>query len=668
MVKSLLDGSVNFPEDRTLDAEDADYDASVYDSVIEGVPVTIALGQAKYAFIDKNIIYYPVYLVKDQKVDTQIGVYEVLADKVPNLLDEDGDLNISLMGRPLIYSFVTKQLLEEASTKPGPKASADSQADKDADKKGDKDADKKGDKDADKGDDDSDDGSDDPQGDEESMGYSPLPEQTKAMGEKEREEFKDGKRLPWIQKFFHNNNYTIESNEGGGDCLFASIRDALAGIGRDVSVADMRKILADNATEDLFQGYQIQYVSAVSELADVNVLIKDLAKQNRELKARMRAVKDRNAQAVLVAQGEEVSDRHARAKREKAWAQERIEEFKFMAGITTLEAFKAKLQTCDFWGETWALSTLERVLNIKLILFSREEYRQKDFDNVLQCGHLNDSVLEEAGTFTPTHYIMMNYLGWHYELIKFKDRGAFTFKELPYEVRKMIVTKCMESMAGPYYIIPEFREFMHGLQLTPTPPAADLSSDLHDPGTVFQFYSKSSDAPKPGAGAGESLGPEGVHEYMELGTIPQWRKKLSNFWAEEFELDGKKWLSVEHYYQASKFKKQHPDFYDKFSLDSGTPLSRDATMAKAAGGKTGIYRGTQVRDPSITVDDDFFTGRNKKEMESAMRAKFTQNPDLKRLLLATKKAKLQHFVRGRPAIVFDDLMRVRQELAAAASK
>jgi predicted NAD-dependent protein-ADP-ribosyltransferase YbiA (DUF1768 family) len=446
--------------------------------------------------------------------------------------------------------------------------------------------------------------------------------------------------------------------------LFASIRDALAGIGRNVSVADMRKILADNATEDIFQGYQIQYVSAVSELADVNVLIKELAKSNRELKARMRAVKDRSAQAALVAQGEEVSDRHARAKREKAWAAERIEEFKFMTGITTLEAFKAKLQTCDFWGETWALSTLERVLNVKLILFSREAYREKDFDNVLQCGQLNDVILEQAGTFTPTHYIIMNFIGWHYELIKFKDRGAFTFKELPYGIRKMIVTKCMERMAGPYYIIPEFREFMENLQLTPTPPSPiEVASDLYDPDTVFQFYSASSDKPTPGSGAGEELGPEGVHEYMELGSIPQWRKKLSNFWSEEFELDGKKWLSVEHYYQASKFKKRHPDFYAQFSLDSGTPLSRDAAMAKAAGGKSGKYRGTQIRDVSITVDDDFFTGRNKKEMESAMRAKFTQNPDLKRLLLATKRAKLQHFSRGSPPIVFDDLMRVRQGLA-----
>jgi len=45
-----------------------------------------------------------------------------------------------------------------------------------------------------------------------------------------------------------------------------------------------------------------------------------------------------------------------------------------------------------------------------------------------------------------------------------------------------------------------------------------------------------------------------------------------------------------------------------------------------------------------------------------MYAKFSQNDDLEAVLLDTKNAKLTHFSRGNPPVVFDDLMRVRERL------
>ena len=76
-----------------------------------------------------------------------------------------------------------------------------------------------------------------------------------------------------------------------------------------------------------------------------------------------------------------------------------------------------------------------------------------------------------------------------------------------------------------------------------------------------------------------------------------------------------------------------------------------------------------MRPKNTPMDKDFFLvqqgskyTRGEQEMENAMRAKFTQNADLKALLIATGKAKLEHIMRGKPAKVFDDLMRVRREL------
>ena len=66
-----------------------------------------------------------------------------------------------------------------------------------------------------------------------------------------------------------------------------------------------------------------------------------------------------------------------------------------------------------------------------------------------------------------------------------------------------------------------------------------------DENTIFQFYSKSSDKPLPGKGAGEKISPENQKKYSKLASLVGWRKVLSNFNMARFELDGKTWNSVE---------------------------------------------------------------------------------------------------------------------------
>ena len=103
---------------------------------------------------------------------------------------------------------------------------------------------------------------------------------------------------------------------------------------------------------------------------------------------------------------------------------------------------------------------------------------------------------------------------------------------------------------------------------------------------------------------------------------------LSNFYNAQITLDGKKWPTTEHYFQAMKFSGEDEAVVEKIRLSD--------TSTKAAA--LGRNRKFPLRRD---WDDDFILQgkitRVKLEiMKKCLYAKFTQHLDLKRKLIATK--------------------------------
>jgi len=679
MVLSKLNPeNVSYPELKSVDTGDIKMEANLYQLEIKDVDVIIAVGNSKNTFEEFNIIYFPIYLVKYNNKVIQIGVYEIKASDYLNYLDDYNNLDVEKLNEPLIYSFATKELLSKLRLEPDVPLRRIEGVHKE------------------EGEISESEGERDDEPEEEfnefyeipndrkdvfilTKGISPPPllhEETVKKAKDYREKYHESPSDTWVEKFMMNTNYNIVDNEGGGDCLFAVIRDAFSSILQQTTVHKLRRKLSDEATDIIFIGYKEQYDMYTAALITDTTQIKDFEAEYLLIKERLKNTIDRNEQKIIIEEAKKVKDKHDRIVEEKKVTAEILKEFKFMKGVDTIEKFKSKIRKCDFWADTWAISTLERVLNIKFIVLSSESYRSGDTKNVLQCGQLNDKLLENKGVFSPEFYIIIEHTGSHYKLIGYKKKMILKFSEIPYDIKKMIAEKCLEKNAGPFALIPDFQKFKASLKkiVMKEGEYEDLSESklrgLYNDDVVFLFYSKSNDKPLPGKGAGEKIPNERLKEFTELATIPQWRKKLSNFYIskkpdgeiEGFTLDNHKWASVEHYYQASKFKKTHPDFYLSFSLDSGTELSKDLVLAKAAGGKTGKYKGELLRPVEVSVDPDFFGKRHKKELYAAQYEKFTQNPELKRLLLATNDAKLTHHSRGVPPVVFDDLMLIRDKI------
>ena len=682
MVSSKINKEINYVETKTIDPEDNGYHSSLYEMYIHDKPITIALGKQKYTFSSKSVLYYPIYLVVNQKIKAQIGVYEIQSSRSLNVLDEDGDIDLTKIGEPLLYSFVNSKFIEKVLSKP---IENDKKAHVEHDKKKEK-------PDEIVEIDDIDVDENDvmklkiPEGEmskemEKTVKISKdgifeidknmkqpisLKEETEEDSNKQKMEFKKSAANKWIENFFKNNNYNIVPNDGAGDCFFYVVRDAFRQIGHNTTVPKLRALLTKELTDDIYQEHRNLYLGFLNEIREHDNDIDEIKKTNTEYKKRMKKLEDKIDKERLIEEAKKLQETYKeKLKKRKETVKLQEEYIGYMKDIDSIDKYRAYIQTSNFWADAWAISTLERLLNVKFIIFSEESFKSGDFDGVLNCGDFNKK-LEELGTFSPNYYIMTVYNGNHYELLSYYHKRILNFNEIPYDVKVLGVNKCLEKNSGQYYLIQDFRNFKSKLGMDPDLgkklEEEDEDSDLYDSNVTFMFHSKSDNSPKPGAGSGEKIPKTKVQEYVTLSKIDNWRKKLDDSWGEGiFELDKHKWMSVEHYIQAAKYKKGFPDFYLLFSLDSDSEISKDPSLAKIAG-EGGKKNNKTLRPKEVKIDADYHLGRFEEERERAISAKFSQNEDLKQMLLLTKNALLMEFIRRNPAKKDIILMGVRRSL------
>ena len=716
MVLSKINDKVSYKELKKLDPADINKESELYQIIAKDVDIIIALGNAKH-MKEYNITYFPIYLIKENERVIQIGVYELLTVDLPKYINkETNSLDIELLNEdPLIYVFISKKMLETLRKVPE-ETIYDMELVKEEERIKNKAKEREEERELAKANADLEEGEEyedeediemkkfrKAKEEEEKKEMQPgvvdippirqhifkpirgalllalLPEETKHVALSIKEGFTTAPdKHNWLQEFMHNENYSIKDNEAGGDCFFSVIRDAFEQLGQATTVKFLREALSRDESEKVFMNYKDIYRGAESAYKEEKKQMDHFQEEYDKYRKLIAETINKVEQKTLTTTAKKIKAQHDKLFLESKFSKKTLTDTKFMKGVDTLVQFKQKILTSDYWADENAISRLERLLNVKFILLSNQSFQAGDLANVLNCGE-PDELIQQTKIFRPEYYIICDYSGIHYQLVKYKKKGIFTFTEIPYDIKKLIVHKCMERNSGIFSLIPEFKEFKDQLEeksgkenKIDESKFQELSDaklrGLYDDNILFVFYNGSASNKAPGKGPQEKIPADLIKEFAQLASIPEWRKKLDNSWTGgPFMLDGHRWHTVDHYMNAIQFKDKFPEFYLSFSLESGTPLSKDLELVKCAISASGKCRGSKgepgelIRPKEITLES-LTIEREKVELENALLAKFEQNEDLKTLLLQTKNAALAHYKKSSDPILQDTLMIIREKL------
>jgi hypothetical protein len=366
-----------------------------------------------------------------------------------------------------------------------------------------------------------------------------------------------------------------------------------------------------------------------------------------------------------------------------------------MKNIHTLEEYKQYILTSSFWADSASITILEYILQMKLIILESA----RDNHRIVTCT-------EKIGKkgFKPQYYILVQYTGktstsTHYELVSYKNKKIFTFKEIPYGIKVSILSNCMENKenASVYSEIPEFKQFQeeHGVELATVQPEDESQESKeareygYDPSIVFSFFSKSSSDNAPGKNKLHEKIP--VHRENDFTALkvkyPNWRQMLDDTWSQcYFLLDGHKWSSIGHYIIAKhctlslitptqlKNETKYKEIYEAFSYkvgDETRPGNQHISMARRAIQSEADNKKTKNEKGEKGEKGEFYdvyrtlpkmSEEEKKEAQLlALKTKF-QDPGLKEMLSLTRPAKLLHYNKNTLPTVEYELMKIRKSI------
>ena len=689
MVLSRITSTVDYDEeDYRVHSEDVGHRSSLFESVLFKKKVILTLGKVKFSFIDKGVVFYPIYHVSKVSIANgrgtttdkyaiirRIGVYEMNKnDFINNIQENSNEVDMSLLKRPIIFDnsisvINIHRTLPKIVVKEAPKnVVADvakvvvidtvddivddlelgiSDINREIDKSLKDGIFTKHDR------------------EKTSLNH----DEGKDTAEEITRSYRQSSNDNWVKKMMKNPHYELKDVDDNNS-FFNVVKDAFEKIGYYTTVHKLRCVVAKYTTDNYLNDRRTLLAEYKSQLTNLRTRMMEI---KRTIEVDMRnqiksSILTKGEQKVIIDKCNILKDEFDRMNKLKRDTTKIIDDTfgKDFEKITSLEEYKESIVSNKCFVNSNTISILERELNVKLIIFSENDC--EDQNEVIKVEKKIDGKIN----YKPDYYILCSFKNERYKKLSYKGKEIMEFTEIPYHIKVMIIKKSMAGISGNYSVIEDFKNYASFIGIKKESSNLDdenheNSRNLYNPSIQLMFYSKSSEKIA-GDGNGDLVDIADIRLFTELSCTSNWRKKLDDSWVDlehPFSINNKQYASVVHYYQGSKYKNGFPDFADQFALNSGSKISKDLQMCYSASSSGSITINNDIirlRPKNVSIDPDFYRGRNIIERQKATDSKFTQKLHLREILLNTQNAQLNHYIGNKKPEIAVALMKTRSNL------
>ena len=596
MVKSSLTlQDVIYKEDPCVEDIDKSNELSQYSIPLFNYPnQTVAIGTKCNTYEKKGIIYHWCYLITNNN-GRKIGVFEFPAKRYDSFLDEDNEIMTShLLPHLQLFKDAKKQVIESEYKRNAGKTLGTLEPYKQA-----------------------------------SLALPHLESIPFSLDmvkpDIELSEMKSQDDYLGIQDIKMLPKNTLV------DCLAKCLHKSIDKT-ESVTKKYLYGILSDHVTLSMFEILKTMFLSIQEKIDNNKTDHKSVKSQLSEVNKKFKQLQEKDSEFQMLL--EEIKTLKLKSQQhlvKQKYLQKLLEDKEYMRHIDTLDDFKKFIKSGDYVCEPWTLEILERLMNVKIILLS------KNIPQWLVCSR-QSPFPHNLSLFNPKYYVIFEFMENDYRVVEYKDANLFTFEMLPLKIKNVVINRCLEKNEGVYANIPLFVKYKQ-FKLTSEQQNSlqDDTLELEPDKDKIFIGEHLKNFSYPGTVPSERVNFEHVLD-SDLVRDKQWREKLGDTYLKpdgRFTLGDKQWASVNHYVTAQPLKQMDPNKYNKMSLSSGSTLSKKAV-------------------PYMILDED--------DRYSAEFAKFSQNPALKQLLLDTGDAKIYVYLNSRPAIRLTNLEKVRDNL------